>query len=319
MVAKITAMQEPDASLVIVNYRTPELTDRCLSLAGEAADGLVLERVVVDNASGDGSAARLRDRHPGLTVVEEPANRGFAAGVNAGFAATSAAFVLVLNPDTEPQPGAFRRLVEHLRRSEGTGVAAPLLQHPGGGVQRNAHRRFPNLLTLFVDFCVPLGYLLALRPELHPHELSEGETERGGAAAHVNGAALAIRRSAYEAAGGFDEGFFMYLEETEWQQRVHRSGWAIEVVPSARVTHLTRAGAGMAAITDRYLPSVYRYMALQGHRGRSVDLVLTVATAMSRATLAASARVFPSRRESALELLEFHRAVARWVKQRRAR
>jgi N-acetylglucosaminyl-diphospho-decaprenol L-rhamnosyltransferase len=310
-------MPRPYAAVVIVNYRTEELTDRCLYLLDGAADGLALERIVVDNASNDGSAARLRDRHPRAVVVERPTNDGFAAGVNAGFAASEAPYVVLLNPDTEPQPRAISRLVEHLRRNPRVAVAAPVLLRPDGTVQRSAHRRFPSLLTLFVDFCVPAGYALARRPELHPHELSERRTAQGGLAEHVNGSALAIRRAAYEEAGGFDEGFFMYMEETEWQQRVRRCGWMIEVVPEAEVVHMTRAGESMSAITERYLPSVYRYMRMQGHREWSVSAVLMAATLLSRAALRAIAALSSSRRDSSLELLEFHRSVARYVWTRR--
>lgn len=302
---------------MIVNYRTAELTDRCLSLAAEAAGSLSLERVVVDNASGDGSAAYLRERHPDVAVAEQPENGGFAAGVNAGFEATTAEFVVLLNPDTEPQPGALARLVDHMRRNPGAGVAAPLLLHPDGAVQRSAHRRFPNPLTVFVDFCVPAGYALTHKPELHPHELSERETERGGPVEHVNGSALAIRRAAYESAGAFDEGFFMYLEETEWQERVRRNGWSIEVVPQARVIHLLRGGEGLSAITDRYVPSVYRYLGMHGHSERSVDLVLAVASGLSRLALTAIARLSPSRRKASLELRAFHRSVSDHVRARR--
>ena len=304
---------------MIVNYRSADMTDRCLALLDDAAGDLDLERVVIENASGDGSAARLREAHPEATVVEQADNRGFGAGVNAGFAATSAPFVVLLNPDTEPQPGALARLVEHLRRNPDTAVAAPLLLHPDGEVQRNAHRRFPSLLTLFVDFCVPLGHLLARRPDLHPHELSEHATERGGSVAHVNGSALAIRRSAYEQAGGFDEGFFMYYEETEWQQRVRRRGWAVEVVPGARVVHARRGGSGMAGLADLYLPSVYRYMGLQGHSARTVDAVLAAGSALSRLMLRALGRLRPASRAEREDLLAFHREVWRYVRSRRPR
>ena len=312
-------MEGADVAVVIVNYRTPELTARCLEFVDEAANGLEVERIVVDNASDDGSAVRLREARPDAKVVERPANDGFAAGVNAGFGASTAPVVVVLNPDTEPQRESIARLVEHLRTRSRAGVAAPLLTTPDGAVQRSAHRRFPSLLTVFVDFCVPLGYALALRPAWHPHELPEAATERGPAVEHVTGAALAIRRSAYEDAGPFDERFFLYLEETEWQQRVRGRGWAIEVVPGARVVHLTRAGASMTAITERYLPSIYRYMGMQGHSERAVDLVLITATALSRATLRAIAAVSPSRRAASLELLAFHRSVAQYVRARRAR
>ncbi len=309
----------PDAALVIVHYRTEEATSRCLGMVPAAAGELALETVVIDNASGDGSAEVLRRRYPWANVVEQSGNFGFGAGVNAGFAATRAPFVMLLNPDTEPQPGAIALLVEHLRRTPRAGMAAPVLLHPDGSIQRNALKRFPTLGTLFVDFCVPVGYALAAFPERHPHELSEQATVRGGEVEHVNGSAVAIRREAYEQAGGFDEAFFMYLEETEFQQRLSRRSWTVEVVPDARVVHMGRGGAGMAEITDRYLPSIYRYMGMQGHSARSVDVTLAAGSALSLAMLATLARLRPSRRAEYADLLTFHRSVWRYVKERNVR
>jgi N-acetylglucosaminyl-diphospho-decaprenol L-rhamnosyltransferase len=309
-------MTDVDAALVIVNYRSAELTARCVDLARASARGVRLEPVVVDNASGDRSPARLRALHPGLNVLEQPANGGFAAGVNTGFAASSAPFVVLLNPDTEPRPGALARLVEHLRAHPRVGVAAPLLLHPDGGFQHSAHRRFPSLLTLFVDFCVPLGLLIGRRPDLHPHELTREETERGGPVAHVNGSALAVRREAYLDAGPFDEGFFMYLEETEWQQRLRGAGWTVEVVPQAEVVHRGRTGAPLSSIARIYLDSIFRYMRKQGHRERSVRAVLAAASALSLLALWAIAAASPSRRAELDDLLSFHRSVLRYLRAR---
>lgn len=298
-----------DAALIVVNYRSADMTHRCLLASGAAADGLALERVVIDNASGGDDVRALREAHPEARVIAHPSNDGFGAGVNAGFAVSTAPIVVVLNPDTQPQPRSITRLVEHLCRHPSTAVAGPLLLNPDGTVQRSAHKRFPTLLTLFVDFCVPLGHLLAVRPDRHPHELSEAKTQRGGAVAHVNGSAMAIRREAFDDVGGFDEGFFMYLEETEFQQCLHRRGWSVDVVPDAHVVHVRRGGAGMAEITDRYLPSIYRYMELQGHRTRTIDVVLGLGAALSRLTLAVLGRARPSRRAEYDDLLKFHRAV----------
>jgi hypothetical protein len=94
---------------------------------------------------------------------------------------------------------------------------------------------------------------------------------------------------------------------------VRARGWDIEIVPEAQVVHITRAGESMEAITDRYLPSIYRYMSMQGHSARSVDLVLGAGVLLSRATLRAIATLFPSKRQSSLDLLEFHRSVWRYV------
>ena len=253
-----------DAALVIVNFRTPDLVERCLRAVGED----VGERVVVDNASGDGSVERLRAR--GVEVVARAANDGFAAGVNAGFAATRAPVVVVLNPDTEPRPGAIARLVERLERAPRAGVAGPRLVFADGTPQPSAYRRFPGLGILFLELCTPVGYLLVHLPRLDPY--------RGTPAAHVYGAAMAIRRAAYADAGPFDEGFFLYLEETEWQRRVRDRGWTVEVADDAEVVHLVRGGGAAAdAPSPHFVRSARRYLRRQGHRDGVVRVVLGAA------------------------------------------
>jgi GT2 family glycosyltransferase len=253
-----------DAALVIVNFRSPDLVERCLAAVGDA----VGERVVVDNASGDGSVERLRAA--GVEVVARAANDGFAAGVNAGFAATRAPVVIVLNPDTEPRPRALARLVRRLEAQPRLGVTAPRLVFPDGRAQPSAYKRFPGLGILFLELCTPLGYLLVHLPWLDPY--------RGTPAAHVLGAALAIRRAAYADAGPLDEGFFLYLEETEWQARLRARGWGVELVEDAEVVHLVRGGGAAAdAPSAHFVRSARRYLRLRGHRDPVVRAVLGAA------------------------------------------
>jgi N-acetylglucosaminyl-diphospho-decaprenol L-rhamnosyltransferase len=237
-----------DATVLIVNYRTPELVEACVSSVRATSAGLRLRILIVDNASGDGSPERLRASLPDTDVIENPENRGFGAGVNAGFRAAGTDVVIVLNPDTTVAAGALQALLRRLRAHPRTGVVAPLLEHGDGRLQPSGYRRFPNLMTLCVDMSVPVSYALAAAPRMHPHVLLPAALERGGAVSHVCGAAMAIRRDAYDDAGPFDEAFFMYLEETEWQQRVSRCGWAIEIEPQARVRHLVRGGGDAALV-----------------------------------------------------------------------
>ncbi len=249
---------------MIVNFRSAELTLRCLDAVGDE----VAERVVVDNASGDGSVERLRAA--GVEVVARASNDGFAAGVNAGFAATSAPVVVVLNPDTEPRPGAIARLVARLDERPRVGLAAPRLVFGDGRPQPSAYKRFPGLGILFLELCTPLGYLLVHLPRLDPY--------RGTPARHVLGAAMAIRRAAYDDAGPFDEGFFLYLEETDWQRRAHERGWTVEVVDDAEVVHLVRGGGEAAdAPSPHFVRSARRYLRRRGHRDGAVRVVLGAA------------------------------------------
>jgi GT2 family glycosyltransferase len=197
-------------------------------------------------------------------------------------------------------------------------VAAPRLLYPDGRPQPNVYRRFPNLLTLFVDFCAPVGHALAHAPGLHPYVLPPGARGRR-AVAHATGAALAVRRRAYDDAGPLDEGYFLYLEETEWQRRVRRSGWSVESVPEACVVHRVRGGGEAAEVpSPHYLPSAYRYLRAQGTSETAIDVTLVAGAVTSQLALRAVAALSSSRRRSALRQAEGFRDVVRYVRRRRS-
>jgi N-acetylglucosaminyl-diphospho-decaprenol L-rhamnosyltransferase len=299
-----------DAAIVVVNYRTAEHVERCLEAVRATRGGLRLETIVVDNASQDGSVERLRAAHPWATVHAMPANRGFAAGVNAGFRDSRAEFVIVLNPDTEVRPGALADLVAQLRARPRAGVLAPLLENGEGQLVSNGYRRFPGLLTAAMDLCVPVGYALVRAPALHPYALAPAALRAGRAPAWVSGAAMAIRRRAYEQVGPLDEGFFLYFEETEWQARVARGGWDIGIVTSARVSHLLRGGGEDALVHSPYfVPSALRYLRRRGVPLALARLVLALALALSWATLRAIA-CLPAKRAKALGQARAYRSLA---------
>jgi len=286
----------PAFAVLLVNYRSADLVSRCLAACG---DELPDEVVIVDNASPDDSVTRLRARHPQARIVQRERNDGFAAGVNAGVRATTAPIVVVLNPDTEPRPGAITKLVEHLRDDAQAGVAAPRLVHEDGSVQQSAFRRFPGLAMLFVDLCLPVGWIAMRFPRLDPYRVPPASLHDGSRVAHVIGAALAIRRAAFDAAGPLDEGFFLYLEETEWQRRVRDAGYAVAMVPSAEVLHLVRGGGGEALVpSPHFLTSMRRYLGLRGVPRRVTDATIALALLLSRAAARAEALIIPADRQT---------------------
>ena len=305
-----TGTDGPDGAVVVVNYRTAALVERCLESVRATADGLKLETVVVDNASRDGSVERLRAAlGADVEVVEMDANRGFAAGVNAGFRRTRAALVIVLNPDTEVRQGALRALLEQLRAHPRAGVVAPLLQDAEGRLAVNGYRRFPGLFTLALDLCIPLGYAFVHAPALHPYAMSPAALRAGRPPAWASGAALAIRRDAYAQAGPFDEGFFLYFEETEWQLRVARRGWAIELAPEARVCHLLRGGGEQSLVhSPHFVASALRYLRLRGVPVAISRAVLSISLALSWTGLSLIA-CLPAKRAKATGQARAYRAL----------
>jgi GT2 family glycosyltransferase len=219
--------------------------------------------------------------------------------VNAGFAASTAPVVALLNPDTEPRRGALERLVQYLQATPRAGVAAPRLVYPDGSWQTSAYRRSPGLGTLFLDLCLPAGFVADRFPALDRYRIRPDRWRDGVHAAHVMGAALAIRRSAYEDAGPLDERFFLYLEETEWQERVVRAGWTVDLVPSAEVLHLVRGGGEESlAPSPHFLASLRRYLALRGYPRPVVEAGIVVAIQVSRLATRAERWVLPESRRT---------------------
>jgi N-acetylglucosaminyl-diphospho-decaprenol L-rhamnosyltransferase len=277
----------PDVSIVVVNYRTEEMSTRALGDAVRSAAPRAVEQIVVDNGATEDSVAALKGGAPDARIVALGDNRGFAAAVNAGAAAAQGRYLLILNSDAFAKHDAVARLAAYLDGHPQAGVVAPVLRHADGSLQINAYRRFPNLVTLFFEFCLPLHPLHGTA--LHPHALPRKRFSRPGPVAHAMGAALLVRREAFDQAGPLDERFFLYLEETEWQRRVARAGWEIHLEPAAEVAHLERASSGEEVVSSHYFASAQRYFG----RPRAARWVMRTGAGISVLAARAAAAVRP--------------------------
>lgn len=271
-------------TLAIINYETPDLVADCVRSIHASPPGEPFEVLVIDNGSSPATLTALRALE-GARIVETGVNGGFATGVNrcVAEAAAEADAIAVLNSDIVIQPGSLDALAAAARRP-GVGLAAPVMLDRHGRVQRSGHRRFPTLWTTWMSICIPLAFVQALaeRAVPHPSSLSVAEHEAGVRPQHVMGAVMVVRREAFEQVGGFDEGFFMYLEETEWQRRLHERGWAVELVPGARVLHLHRGGDEAVGVPPLfYLDSARRYFGERGHSDLAVRATLASALLIS--------------------------------------
>jgi GT2 family glycosyltransferase len=235
-------------AVVIVSYNVRELLRACLiSLYADIArtPDLYAQVVVVDNNSGDGSAAMVAEAFPQATLFANEDNPGFAGGNNQGLhslgfgvpepAAQRPDTVLLLNPDTEVQPGALAAMTGFLADNPRVGGCGVRLNYADGSLQHGAFH-FPGLFQLFLDLYPVHHRLLNSRLNgRYPHRLYDGD--RPFAIDFALGAALMVRAEAIDAAGLLDESYFMYAEEMDWQHRLQDAGWPMFCVPSARITH----------------------------------------------------------------------------------
>ncbi|HEX2164914.1 MAG TPA: glycosyltransferase family 2 protein, partial [Thermoanaerobaculia bacterium] len=217
-------------AVIVPTHDTRELTLRAVdcALAAGAAPGRV---VVVDDGSHDGTAAALAARFPGVRVLRNEAAEGFTRAANRGAAASDGDPVLLLNSDTEVAPDGLARLAAAFAARPRLGIAGGHLVYPDGRPQWNGGRA-PTLAWMAALGSGLPRLLGRLRPyrALHP-------AARAGNVDWVSGAALAVRRRAWEEVGPFDERFRLYGQDLDLGVRARRAGWEVAVLPEVRVVH----------------------------------------------------------------------------------
>lgn len=240
-----------DLGIVIVSWNVRDLLRRCLQSIEQSLRGgrITFRVVVVDNAAGDGTVEMVQHEFPHVQVIAEPENRGFAGGNNDGLRALGLLqgegarriprYVLLLNPDTEVVDDAIARLVHYLDLHPQIVAAGPQLRY-GDGTLQSSRRRFPSAATLFWESTV-LEQWWPRNPWARRYRMEDRPAVGEQPVDWLVGAALMVRTSAIERAGGLDEGFFMYSEELEWQQRImrlhRRRGEGIVYLAGAVVLH----------------------------------------------------------------------------------
>jgi len=217
------------SAIVVVNWNSGERLKACLeSLPSEATV------VVVDNASNDNSISLAADHSSKATFIRNSSNRGFAAAVNQGVAATSSAYVLLLNPDARAMPGSIETLERILDENPRTGAV-------GGYVNdRYLPRRLATPWTVIRE---NLGYPV--------RDMDAEEVEQAAAAA------LLLRREAFAAVGGFDERFVpAWYEDVDFCRSLRNKGWEIRFSRAAHFIH--EGGYSAKALGANFVGAYYR-------------------------------------------------------------
>jgi N-acetylglucosaminyl-diphospho-decaprenol L-rhamnosyltransferase len=226
-----------NTDVVIPTWRARDLLARCLSAL--QADPSPKRVIVVDNASGDGTAELVRSEHPEAALVEMPENVGFGRAVNAGVRAGEGEAIVLLNNDVLVEPGFVEAIAAPLS-SPGVGMVAGLTTIPDSG--------------LVDGFGIELDRALAAynRGRHAPVGTAAGRL------AMPSGGAAAYRREAWAAAGGFDEALFAYGEDVDLGLRLRALGWEAAEAPDARGVHLGGASMGVDSPFQRELAGFAR-------------------------------------------------------------
>ncbi len=223
--------------IIIVNWNAgPQLVECLKSIAAANRRVIDLQRVaVVDNASTDGSLPTVDIARLPVSVVRNKENRGFATACNQVAKNSAAEFVLFLNPDTSLLPDSLTDSVIFMKRPESRriGILGIQLLDSNGHIARTC-ARFPTCLRFFAAM---LGLDRAFPAMFPPHFMVEWDHRQNREVDQVMGAFFLVRRSVFEALGGFDERFFVYFEEVDFSLRARAIGWRTFYLSTAQAYH----------------------------------------------------------------------------------
>ena len=253
-------------AVVTVTYSPGAYLDRFLTLLAAATDRETLT-VLADNGSRDGVPERAGKR-PGVTFLPTGGNVGYGGGMNAGERYLRAArnrgevgadYLLLSNPDVEFTPGSIDALIDCLERHPEAAAAGPRIVEPDGSTYPSA-REVPTLRD-GIGHAV-FSRLWPQNPWTARYRRGEDmDTER--TAGWLSGSCLLLRWDAFAAIGGFDERYFMYLEDVDLGDRLQRAGYTNVYCPAARISHAqghsTKAHAG--PMLKAHHASAYRFQA----------------------------------------------------------
>lgn len=241
-------MAKVGISVIIISWNTRDITDKCLSCLKKAIDFVKdeanVEVIVSEHASKDGSAELIAKKH--LWVKLKPAgdDLGYGKGNNFGFKHTNPKneYLLLLNNDAYVRKSTIADALRYFKENPSCDVLGCRLVYKDGKFQPSAgYLPTPLSVWAWIWGLDLLPYIGGLFKPVHPKNPGFFKSDRE--VGWVMGAFVFMKREVFEKTRGFDENFFMYMEEVEWSRRVRQAGFCICYTPKFTITHIGKASA----------------------------------------------------------------------------
>ncbi|MFQ5905037.1 MAG: glycosyltransferase family 2 protein [bacterium] len=247
-----------DVSIIIVNHDTRAFLKRCLRSVIAFPPSCKFETIVVDNASGDGSAEMVKSEFPHVRLLENRTNVGFSGALNRGIRRSAGNLLLLLNPDVIMAPGCVEALGEFLERHPDAGICGPKLLNPDGSIQLSC-RAFPTPVNVFFG---RRSIWNRLFPRNRISRFFLKSDMDYGAVQEVDwimGACMMVRRRVIDSIGLFDEDYFLFVEDADFCYRSKKAGYSVFFVPDGVATHERGASTRKSFVMSTYNHNVGMY------------------------------------------------------------
>jgi N-acetylglucosaminyl-diphospho-decaprenol L-rhamnosyltransferase len=229
----------PRVSVIVVSYNAADELDACLrslaALPEVAADPEFAQVIVSDNGSADDSVARARAAYPGILIIENGANLGFAKACNIGARSAAASLLFFFNPDARAKPGLLANAVAYLDAHPDVAMCGCKVLNEDGTAAESCGE-FDTWWQAFLRSSA-LGELPMFAKQANGYALRQWDYASERDVDLVIGAAMFIRKAVFEKLGGFDERFFLYHEEIDFAHRLRDAGLRLVYLPQCVVVH----------------------------------------------------------------------------------
>ncbi len=225
-------------SNIIVSYNCLESLKTCVASL-ENQRGVESEIIVIDNGSNDGTVAFLKEQE--FRTILSQKNLGYGAAVNRAAENAEGKYLFILNPDTELPPTSLEIIYRYAEDNPDVGLVSPSLCYPDGRLQLSA-RKFPRRRDFLLGRGSPL-FLLGLTSEKEAGYIALDGDEPMDVPA-VSATALSVGSELFQRIGGFDDRFFLYLEDLDLCRSVRNMGFKVALLPSVKVLHSWRKSSG---------------------------------------------------------------------------
>ncbi len=253
-------------SIITVNFNQTELTCSLLESVRQQ-DYRTVEVIVVDNASSENPSRIFQERYPEVKFIHSAKNLGFAGGNNLALPEAVGEYLFFVNNDAEITTGSIARLVQLLESNEKAGIVSPLIcYHPSASRQPSTVNRQPSTIIQYAG--MPRVNPFTGRSNMDGNgQENLGQYPEAFTTGYAHGAAMMIPRRVLAEVGPMREDYFLYYEEVDWCERIHRAGYSVWVEPRALVWHkesMTMAALGTSKI---YYMTRNRILFMQRHFG----------------------------------------------------
>ncbi|OGJ51321.1 hypothetical protein A2307_00590 [Candidatus Peregrinibacteria bacterium RIFOXYB2_FULL_33_20] len=231
-------------SIIVVNFNHKYFPRMCVEALQKSVIDFDYEIIFVDNASSDESIEYLRKAHLNrdIKLIESDRNLGYGQANNLAVKHAKGDFILICNPDIFVNQDSLQKLVDYLKKHEEIGILAPKLMYHNGHIQESC-RRFMTFTDVIIKR-TPLKYLPKFKKKLSKYLMHDFNHNKIQNVDLVTGACFLMQKKVYNELKGFDPRYFLFMEDFDLCQRVHKAGYKVVYYPEVSVLHFHKRLSG---------------------------------------------------------------------------